>query len=66
MYLTLSSSMSAFSNLRFRICGSMERALRTAAWVRANEAGDHITTPPPTSTVSPVSPGASSVSLAMI
>lgn len=64
MYLTLSSSMSAFSNLRFRICGSMERALRTAAWVQANEAGDYITTTP-TSTVSPVSPGASSVSLAM-
>lgn len=64
MYLTLSSSMSAFSNLRFRICGSMERALRTAAWVQANEARDYIT--PYTFTVSPVSPGASSVSLAMI
>lgn len=64
MYLTLSSSMSAFSNLRFRICGSMERALRTAAWVQANEAGDYIT--PHTFTVSPVSPGAGSVSLAMI
>lgn len=64
MYLTLSSSMSAFSNLRFRICGSMERALRTAAWVQANEARDYTT--PHTFTVSPVSPGASSVSLAMI
>lgn len=31
MYLTLSSSMSAFSNLRFRICGSVEKALSWAA-----------------------------------
>lgn len=44
MYLTLSSSMSAFSNLRFRICGSVERAHSWAARVGGDEAGERVST----------------------
>lgn len=42
MYLTLSSSMSAFSNLRFRICGSVERAHSWAARVGGDGAGERV------------------------